>query len=292
MIYADRLGRLLDGGGQGDRPRPRRGVPAGLGRRRSRIATALRSAGYEGLITGISSMVTPGVLKILGPDAGNIVLTSRGHAASDTSNAEIAAFNKAMKAADPKVNIDDIGLNGWLAVKLFAAVAKGQEITDGASVIKALDAIEEPVGLGDAYPDYRASRTPSAAGVPAGRLVRGRHQCREGRPDRTGRRLLRPVRPVAVCRRGPTTGRLSPASLCRKVHSWQQPAGSSWSGRGCRPRRRPGGGPGRSRGDPPRNGRAGRWRHRPAGGVVYAADTRPRRPAASRTRSTSSSTTT
>ncbi|MFD5497929.1 ABC transporter substrate-binding protein [Streptomyces sp. NPDC001812] len=132
----------------------------GSGADAGRIATALRSAGYEGLITGISSMVTPGVLKILGPDAGNIVLTSRGHAASDTSNAEIAAFNKAMKAADPKVNIDDIGLNGWLAVKLFAAVAKGQEITDGASVIKALDAIEEPVGLGGAYPDYRGVQDP------------------------------------------------------------------------------------------------------------------------------------
>ncbi|MER6146666.1 ABC transporter substrate-binding protein [Streptomyces hirsutus] len=132
----------------------------GSGADAGRIATALRSAGYEGLITGISSMVTPGVLKILGPDAGNIVLTSRGHAASDTSNPEIAAFNKAMKAADPEVNIDDIGLNGWLAVKLFAAVAEGHEITDGASVIKALDAIEEPVSLGEAYPDYRGVQDP------------------------------------------------------------------------------------------------------------------------------------
>ncbi|MFF0110120.1 ABC transporter substrate-binding protein [Streptomyces hirsutus] len=132
----------------------------GSGADAGRIATALRSAGYEGLITGISSMVTPGVLKILGPDAGNIVLTSRGHAASDTSNPEIAGFNKAMKAADPEANIDDIGLNGWLAVKLFAAVAEGHEITDGASVIKALDAIEEPVSLGDAYPDYRGVQDP------------------------------------------------------------------------------------------------------------------------------------
>ncbi|MFF3930651.1 ABC transporter substrate-binding protein [Streptomyces hirsutus] len=132
----------------------------GSGADAGRIATALRSAGYEGLITGISSMVTPGVLKILGPDAGNIVLTSRGHAASDTSNPEIAAFNKAMKAADPEVNIDDIGLNGWLAVKLFAAVAEGHEITDGASVIKAIDAIEEPVSLGEAYPDYRGVQDP------------------------------------------------------------------------------------------------------------------------------------
>ncbi|MGW5973487.1 ABC transporter substrate-binding protein [Streptomyces sp. NPDC055186] len=132
----------------------------GSGADAGRIATALRAAGYEGVITGISSMVTPGVLKILGPDAKNIVLTSRGHAASDTSNPEIAQFNKAMKAADPKANIDDIGLNGWLAVKLFAAVAEGNEITDGASVIEALDGIEEPVGLGGAYPDYRGVQDP------------------------------------------------------------------------------------------------------------------------------------
>ncbi|MGW1545881.1 ABC transporter substrate-binding protein [Streptomyces sp. NPDC002346] len=132
----------------------------GSGADAGRIAAALRAAGYDGLITGISSMVTPGVLKILGPGAKNIMLTSRGHAASDTSIPEIAKFNKEMKTADPKVNVDDIGLNGWLSVKLFAAAVKGHKITDGASVIEALADIKEPISLGDAYPDYKGVQDP------------------------------------------------------------------------------------------------------------------------------------
>ncbi|WP_181410682.1 ABC transporter substrate-binding protein [Nocardioides humi] len=132
----------------------------GSGTDMGRVVLSLRDAGYDGLITGPSSIVTPGVLESLGDKAGDIVLTSRGLAPSDTSNAEIKAFNDAMRAADPKVNIDDIGLNGWLSVKLFAAVAKDHDISDGASVIDALADIDQPISLGGAYPDYPGIQDP------------------------------------------------------------------------------------------------------------------------------------
>lgn len=56
--------------------------------------------------------------------------------------------------------IDDIGLNGWLSIKLFAEVAAGHEITDGASVIDAFAAIDEPISLGEAYPHYLGIQDP------------------------------------------------------------------------------------------------------------------------------------
>jgi ABC-type branched-subunit amino acid transport system substrate-binding protein len=131
---------------------------SGAGSDLVRVIRALRQAGFGGIITGQASMMTNDSLKALGPDAEGILITGRGLPSSQVSNPLIKEFNDDMRAADPAVNIDDIGLNGWLGVKVFADVIKGHTITDGASVIEAFDHIDTPVDLQGVYVDY--------AGVP------------------------------------------------------------------------------------------------------------------------------
>jgi ABC-type branched-subunit amino acid transport system substrate-binding protein len=119
-----------------------------------RIVSALRQAGYEGTIAALSSIATVQSIAALGDDAENLVLASRGLSALTTDNPVIAEFNEQMKAQDEDAVIDDLGLNAWMSVRTFAEAIKGHEITDGASVIEALDAIDEPIDQGGVYPDY------------------------------------------------------------------------------------------------------------------------------------------
>ncbi|XAS74171.1 ABC transporter substrate-binding protein [Micrococcaceae bacterium Sec5.1] len=119
-----------------------------------RVIRALRQAGYQGTISSLSSVATADAIQALGGSAENLVLASRGLSALDTDNPVIAEFNKEMKATDPNAVIDDIGLNSWMSVRLFAEAIKGKNITDGASVISALNEITKPINQGGVYPDY------------------------------------------------------------------------------------------------------------------------------------------
>lgn len=120
----------------------------------ARIVTALRQGGFTGTITGPASIVNAASLKELGAAADGIVLASRGLPSSDTSNSLVAEYNTEMKAADPQIRIDDIGLNGWLSVKVFGAALQGRTVEGPESVVAALNSLASPIDLGGVYPSY------------------------------------------------------------------------------------------------------------------------------------------
>ncbi|TYL55488.1 ABC transporter substrate-binding protein [Nocardioides sp. BGMRC 2183] len=120
----------------------------------TRIVGALRENGFTGPITGPASIVNPASIEALGDKAEGIVLAGRGLPSSYTENEMVQQFNDEVHEIDAEAPIDDISLNGWLSVRLTAAVFEGQEITDGQSAIDALADIDEPIDLGGIYPDY------------------------------------------------------------------------------------------------------------------------------------------
>ncbi|GAA1518557.1 ABC transporter substrate-binding protein [Nocardioides humi] len=120
----------------------------------TRIVGALRDNGFTGPITGPASIVNPASIKALGDKAEGIVLAGRGLPASYTENEMIQKFNDEVHGIDADAPIDDISLNGWLAVRLTAAAFAGHDITDGQSAIAALADIKEPIDLFGIYPAY------------------------------------------------------------------------------------------------------------------------------------------
>lgn len=120
----------------------------------ARIITALRHAGFKGAITAPTAFVDAATVKALGPLANGLLFCSRGLLPSDKGNPTIDEFDAEMAAADPNAPLDDIGLNGWMAVRTFAKVIKGKRIATGSDVIKALQSIKKPIDQGGVYPDY------------------------------------------------------------------------------------------------------------------------------------------
>ncbi|MGW1546880.1 ABC transporter substrate-binding protein [Streptomyces sp. NPDC002346] len=118
-----------------------------------KLVKGIRQAGYKGLIAGPGSLFPPSSLKALGDFAEGVRMTSRVVPATATDIAQVKEFLDQMAAEDPKAQTDDLALNAWTGMYLLAKVMKGHEITDGASVIAAFDAVEKPIMLGTA-PDY------------------------------------------------------------------------------------------------------------------------------------------
>lgn len=127
-----------------------------------KVVQALRQAGYQGVITATSSLFPPASIKALGASAEGITLLSRLVPTTSTDVPEIKEFLTQMTAADPQVRIDDLALNAWTGVRLFAALMKGKAVDGPKSVIGALDAISTPIKLGT-VPDYAGVQKPPPA---------------------------------------------------------------------------------------------------------------------------------
>jgi branched-chain amino acid transport system substrate-binding protein len=139
----------------------------GTGADVAKVVTGLRQSGYEGMIGVPGSVFTPQVIGALGSAADGVYAALRLGSPDDTSNPEVVRFRNELKAHDPKVVPDEIALNTWTALQLFAKVVEGidGEITP-ASVIVAFDGLTAPVELG-VVPDYPpAPATPPNAALP------------------------------------------------------------------------------------------------------------------------------
>jgi branched-chain amino acid transport system substrate-binding protein len=128
----------------------------------AKIVQAVRQAGYKGVVTGPSSLFPPTSIKALGASAEGITVLSRLVPTTSTDVPEIKEFIAQMTAADPQVRIDDLGLNAWTGVRLFAALMKGKTVDGAKSVVDALGAITTPIKLGT-VPDYPGVQTPPPA---------------------------------------------------------------------------------------------------------------------------------
>ncbi|GAA1518591.1 ABC transporter substrate-binding protein [Nocardioides humi] len=118
-----------------------------------KVVKGLRQAGYDGAITGPGSLFPPASLEALGEFAEGVRMTSRVVPSTATDIPQVKEFVEQMTAEDPDAQPDDLALNAWTGLTLLAAVMKGHDITDGASVIAAFGDIDEPIELGT-VPDY------------------------------------------------------------------------------------------------------------------------------------------
>ncbi|MFD5496792.1 ABC transporter substrate-binding protein [Streptomyces sp. NPDC001812] len=118
-----------------------------------KVVKSLRQSGYKGPLTAPGSLFPPASLEALGEFAEGVRMTSRVVPPTSTDIPQVKEFLEQMEAQDPEAQTDDLALNAWTGMYLLAEVLKGHEITDGASVIAAFDAVEEPIELGTA-PDY------------------------------------------------------------------------------------------------------------------------------------------
>jgi branched-chain amino acid transport system substrate-binding protein len=114
--------------------------------------SALRAAGYKGLISSITAIFGPSTLEALGTQANGVLLTSQMAFPSDTSNAGVAAFLADMKKYQPSAEITETAETSWASVMLFADVAKGLPTVDSATVWSAFSNLSKPVNVGIAGP--------------------------------------------------------------------------------------------------------------------------------------------
>jgi len=114
--------------------------------------SALREAGYKGLISSITAIFGPSTLEALGSQANGILLTSQMSFPSDASNPGVAAFLADMKKYEPSAEINETAETAWASAMLFADVAKGLPSVDNATVWSAFSNLSKPVNVGIAGP--------------------------------------------------------------------------------------------------------------------------------------------
>jgi branched-chain amino acid transport system substrate-binding protein len=114
--------------------------------------SALRAAGYKGLISSITAIFGPSTLQALGSQANGVLLTSQMAFPSDTSNAGVTAFLADMKKYQAGAEINETAETAWASVMLFADVTKGLPTVDSATVWSAFSNLGKPVNVGIAGP--------------------------------------------------------------------------------------------------------------------------------------------
>ncbi|MBE3202553.1 ABC transporter substrate-binding protein [Frankia sp. CH37] len=105
---------------------------------------ALRATGYEGTVAFAGSAFDQDQLKTMGAD-GPATIGLVLPPAWDTSTPYGKQFNEDMKAYEPDGKVDELSLNSWLGVKIFAQVASSVQTVDRASIlagIKKLSKVE------------------------------------------------------------------------------------------------------------------------------------------------------
>jgi ABC-type branched-subunit amino acid transport system substrate-binding protein len=107
---------------------------------------ALKTAGYKGPISTISSIVPPPLIKALGSAGDGLLVTSDVSLVSDTKNPAVAEFVDAMKKYQPSASLEELSMDGWAATQLLVKVAGAN--TRGADIMKAFDNLSGSVDLG------------------------------------------------------------------------------------------------------------------------------------------------
>jgi ABC-type branched-subunit amino acid transport system substrate-binding protein len=99
--------------------------------------TAVAKSGQNTLISANSTDVSIPLLKGLGAEASNIVISSPYYLSS-TDTPQMAQYYAGMNGVDPKATIDAIAEGAYDGVEIFALAAKGLSTVDGATVTAAL----------------------------------------------------------------------------------------------------------------------------------------------------------
>jgi branched-chain amino acid transport system substrate-binding protein len=126
-----------------------------------KIVQALRQAGYEGIIGTSSSHIPQPAIDALGADAEGILIGFRLVPVVTEGNATIDQYTAEMTARQPDIRLDELGLNAWASVNLFADLAERLETVDGESLTAELQNLSDPVDLGEIIPPYGSLEAPA-----------------------------------------------------------------------------------------------------------------------------------
>ena len=135
-----------------------------------KLYTALRNAGFKGLISTVSPSASVPVLKAAGSAADGVLVTSLTAPVTDTTNPGIVSFLADMHKYQPTASVEDVTVQGWSAVMLFAKVLSGGSgASSGAAptseqVLAAFNGITTPIQLGTIGPFGPPPAKPYVAG--------------------------------------------------------------------------------------------------------------------------------
>jgi ABC-type branched-subunit amino acid transport system substrate-binding protein len=129
----------------------------------ARVIAGMRQAGYTGLIGVPGSAASPDALEDLGEFAEGLIAVSSFAAPTDTDNEAIGRFNAEMDETAPDAVRNELSLNAWASVHLFAEVLSTLDTIDAASLMAALDGY--PVDLGIS-PPFTLGVPNSPSGLP------------------------------------------------------------------------------------------------------------------------------
>jgi branched-chain amino acid transport system substrate-binding protein len=111
------------------------------------VLTALHRGGYRGTVAACNCIMTPKVVKALGPAAEGIRVVSTTALVTDTGNPGIQQYTSDLAAAGEGAEPKDISLQAWSSVKIFAELAKRMTTIDSTSVINALNDLSDPIDV-------------------------------------------------------------------------------------------------------------------------------------------------
>ena len=126
-----------------------------------KIVQALRQAGFQGIIGTSSSHIPQPAIDALGADAEGILIGFRLVPVVTEGNATIDQYTAEMTARQPDIRLDELGLNAWASVNLFADLAERLDTVDAASLTAELQNLTEPVDLGEIIPPYGSLEAPA-----------------------------------------------------------------------------------------------------------------------------------
>jgi ABC-type branched-subunit amino acid transport system substrate-binding protein len=110
--------------------------------------TALRQAGYKGLISSLSAIFAEKTREALGDQANGILVSGLLAFQSDTANPEVARYLAEMQKYAPSTDTNENSMVTWAAIQLFATVMKSADGYNSEDVLSAFNNVSSPVEIG------------------------------------------------------------------------------------------------------------------------------------------------
>jgi branched-chain amino acid transport system substrate-binding protein len=125
------------------------------------LLSAARNSGFTGTIAVPNSLLTPEILKTLGPSAEGLLGVAQTALLSDKDNPGVARYLADTQSYGDGAPPKDLGLFSWTATMLFAKVtAKMTLAIDAPGVLAAFNDLSTPIDVGSIAPWSIAGKTP------------------------------------------------------------------------------------------------------------------------------------
>lgn len=107
------------------------------------LVSALEAAGYKGKYASYTVSYDQQTVQALGSKGNGLLGISLSVLADDPSNAAAKQFRADMAKYQPSAQLDDVSLQAWGSVKLFASIAEGLSNWDSSTVANAMKNLKD-----------------------------------------------------------------------------------------------------------------------------------------------------